>query len=695
MLKYKSLSFKIISTSLIISLILIAVIMLKTQSDTSHLLAEKDKQITKKGIEAVTIQFEYNYRLMSLVLDQIVANENIIEAFASRDREKLAALTLPMHKKMMKDGIYQYHFHLPDNISLFRAHNPELYGDNLSETRPMLADANRLQKALEGLEEGVHGVSFRSIRPVYQDGEFIGSIELGIILDERTLNGFKSVNGGEWYLCALRDGVIKNIVGTAGGCGLVHSEERILQIKENETVYLENGFIQTQIMRLEDYSKDVNWFLSRVFDNTEMAYIRIQQRNSSMFWGFSLVAVGLVLMSLLMQKLLSPLTYLAGKTKLFTDGDFGETVMIAREDEIGQLALSMEKMRKAIHKKDAQLRFHSMHDQLTGLYNRTYFESELSKLEGSREYPLTIITADLDGLKLINDTMGHKQGDELIKSCARVLQKPLRKSDILARVGGDEFAIILPQTDEEAGNKIVSCIRSAVDNHNHDHGHPPLSVSLGVASSLGPEKSLDNCFNEADGIMYKDKLYRSASARGQIVGALLAALAERDYIAEGHADRLQYLCAKLARKVELPAQRFSELALLAQVHDLGKVGIPDNILNKEGLLTDEEWDIMRQHPEKGFRIARSSPDLTSVADLILRHHEKWDGTGYPLGLKGEEIPIECRILAIVDAYDAMTNDRPYSRAKSRDEAVAELEKCAGTQFDAELVEKFLQVLTEE
>ncbi|MEW5785059.1 MAG: PAS domain S-box protein [Bacillota bacterium] len=341
---------------------------------------------------------------------------------------------------------------------------------------------------------------------------------------------------------------------------------------------------------------------------------------------------------------------------------------------------------------EEQLRYLSLHDQLTGLYNRTFFEAELKRLDGSRSYPITIISADLDGLKLVNDTIGHIQGDQQLIACAGVLRDSIRGSDILARVGGDEFTAILPRTDDKTGEKISGRIRENIALYNEKHAEFPLSLSLGVATIESGETSLNELFKRADDLMYRDKLYRSDSARSQIVQALLAALAERDYITEGHAQRLAELCRKVGIKLNLTTRQLSDLALLAQVHDLGKVGIPDSILFKKGSLTEEEWEIMRRHPEKGYRIAVSSPDIAGVADLILKHHERWDGTGYPLKLKGREIPVECRILAIVDAYDAMTHERPYSKVKTKKAALAELKRCAGIQFDPELVKLFLLVI---
>lgn len=174
----------------------------------------------------------------------------------------------------------------------------------------------------------------------------------------------------------------------------------------------------------------------------------------------------------------------------------------------------------------------------------------------------------------------------------------------------------------------------------------------------------------------------------------MRALEARDFITEGHVDRLQDLVSSLGREIGLPQRDINDLRLIAQFHDIGKVGIPDHILFKPGPLTSEEMTEMRRHSEIGHRIAQSSPDLVPIADFILKHHEWWDGNGYPLGLKGEETPLECRIIAIADAYEAMTSNRPYRQAMLPQEAIDELKRCAGTQFDTQLVEKFIKTLDE-
>jgi len=350
--------------------------------------------------------------------------------------------------------------------------------------------------------------------------------------------------------------------------------------------------------------------------------------------------------------------------------------------------------RKQIEK---QLKFLSFHDQLTGLYNRNCFEYEMQRLSKSREHPITIICMDVDGLKMVNDTLGHDQGDKILKQCADLLREIFRKSDIVARTGGDEFAALLPKTDKQAAQKIVRRIRTVFDDYNQQ-AKPnwiPLSISIGISVAENADNDLFVIFKEADDLMYRDKLSKDVTHRSRIMRSLLAALEERDFMSHENAQKMEKLCRLVGKKIDLPEKQLSDLALLVHLHDIGNAAVPDHVLFKQGPLTEEEWRLIYQHPEKGYRIAKASIDLAEIGDLILKHHERWDGEGYPLGLEGEDIPIECRIFSIIDAYDAMTSDRPYRKARSEAEAREEIRKCSGTQFDPELAEMFLEVLNSE
>jgi diguanylate cyclase (GGDEF)-like protein len=340
---------------------------------------------------------------------------------------------------------------------------------------------------------------------------------------------------------------------------------------------------------------------------------------------------------------------------------------------------------------EEKLKHLSLHDPLTNLFNRTHFEQELQRLSVELRGPVGIVVCDLDGLKLVNDTLGHEAGDQLLVAAARVIQECFGKEDLVARVGGDEFAVILTPTSKETVQAACRRLREMVADYNSRTPELPLSLSIGFAVEGERLGNLGDLYKEADNQMYREKLHQNRSARSAIVQALMKALEARDFITEGHAERIQKLMVCLGQACGFSEHQLHDLRLFAQFHDIGKVGISDQILLKPGPLTEDEIARMRSHCEIGYRMARSLTELEPVANWILKHHEWWNGQGYPLGLKGEGIPLECRMLAIADAYDAMTSDRPYRKAVSPQEAVHELRRCAGSQFDPVLVEKFVEL----
>jgi diguanylate cyclase (GGDEF)-like protein len=289
--------------------------------------------------------------------------------------------------------------------------------------------------------------------------------------------------------------------------------------------------------------------------------------------------------------------------------------------------------------------------------------------------PISIISIDLDGLKLINDTLGHKVGDDLLIMAAKIISTPFRKIDIVARIGGDEFCIVLPSTEYQAALVKRAEIVKLIDKHNDEKPSTKMNMSIGVATSEAAEgENIYDVYRRADENMYEYKVIHTDSPKSGVVEMLFTALSERDFMAQGHAKRRTDLAVKMADKMNLLDDERRNLILLAKVHDLGKVGIPDNILFKPRKLSEEEYEKMKEHVQIGNKIAVRSKELFYVANLILHHHEFWDGNGYSDGLKGEEIPLECRIFSIIDAYDAMISTRPYRDKISSREAVEELKK---------------------
>ncbi|MDP3387328.1 MAG: diguanylate cyclase, partial [Eubacteriales bacterium] len=334
-----------------------------------------------------------------------------------------------------------------------------------------------------------------------------------------------------------------------------------------------------------------------------------------------------------------------------------------------------------------QIEYLSYHDGLTGLYNRRFFEEELNRLDKDRNMPLCIIMADLNGLKLINDSFGHLVGDEMLIKVADALKKACRADEIIARIGGDEFVILIPAMGDEQAINLIDRIESNLTEERVEDLE--ISVSLGWSIKFDNTESIHDIFRKAENMMYNKKLYESPKMRNKTINSIIKSLYEKSKREASHAERVSKLSTELARALQLSDSDIETIRILGLFHDIGKITIDESIINKIGILTMEEFEEIKRHSEMGYRILNSTGEFSGIADDVLYHHERWDGTGYPRGLRGYEIPIQARIISIADAYDAMVSEKSYKSTRSRDDAIDELMRNSGTQFDPELVKAFV------
>ena len=343
--------------------------------------------------------------------------------------------------------------------------------------------------------------------------------------------------------------------------------------------------------------------------------------------------------------------------------------------------------------KQEEIAYLSFHDILTGVYNRAYMEEELRRLDTERQLPLSIIIGDVNGLKLSNDVFGHQEGDNLLKVIAGILRDCCREEDIIARWGGDEFSVILPRTPLSAAETVSERIRRACAREHKTAITP--SIALGEAVKLNDSEDIQLVLKEAEARMYRRKIVDEQAVKKQILETLKSRLYEQNGESREHIRRMEDLAGKFSQYLGLPESMREDLTLLARTHDLGKVAVSPGILDKSGGLEPEEWEEIRKHSMCGYQIARASAELSGIADYILSHHERWDGRGYPRKLAGNRIPELSRIFGVLDAYESMVHRRPFREALSREEALEEIRREAGRQFDPVLADKFLRFLEEE
>ncbi|WP_024613170.1 diguanylate cyclase [Clostridium sp. Ade.TY] len=360
-------------------------------------------------------------------------------------------------------------------------------------------------------------------------------------------------------------------------------------------------------------------------------------------------------------------------------------------------------------------------DGLTGVYNHRYFFDALEKaleVSKTKKEKLSVIFIDIDYFKNYNDLYGHQEGDKVLKKVGEILKESIRHRDIVARYGGEEFAIILPNTNEIIANEIAESIRKNIETEyfygqqNQPNGN--LTVSIGI--SIYPDKAKDELelIKSADDALYRAKFFNKnrvetyASILEEIkrdisedevklvtsIKTLISVINAKDRYTYGHCERVVLYSRLLANKLNLNEEDKNSLIYGAYMHDVGKINIAKEILIKRMPLNNDEWNTLKEHPQNGVDIIKPVTSLKRIEPIVLHHHEKYDGTGYPKGLKGEDIPYLARVLTVVDSFDAMTSNRPYNKRKTYEEGIEELRKWSGRQFDPEIADKFIEVIKE-
>jgi len=335
---------------------------------------------------------------------------------------------------------------------------------------------------------------------------------------------------------------------------------------------------------------------------------------------------------------------------------------------------------------EQEIKYMSCHDELTGVYNRAYYEQMLVQLDNPNHLPLSIIVGDVNGLKLTNDVFGHKEGDRLLQEIASVLEQATRQDDIVTRLGGDEFCILLPQTDAKIVEEIIERIK---ENCTKAGLEPiPLNIAVGSATKVKIEDDIEEIFKEAEDRMYIDKERNKNNFQNPLLISMVDKLFNDGYESIYHVSRVRELAVTVGAKLKLNQHSLYKLALLAEFHDIGKLTVPVEILNQDEKLTAEELKLLQNHTEAGYNIAKNFKCLNSISELILYHHESWDGKGYPSGISKEEIPMNSKIIHAINFYDRLINRYSFTK----EDAITKLRKESGAKLDPQVVEVLVGVL---
>lgn len=496
--------------------------------------------------------------------------------------------------------------------------------------------------------------------------------------------------------------------------------QELIQAYENYKSTNENNFqIKSEndplYINVKEYEKEgLNWLVITAVPASLFTSGIYNSMTQSLLLILTAFLISLIIYFKVSNKFLKPMVSLIEATEKFSKGDLLQRAEVVRNDELGEITKSFNKMadtmyalvnnlEEKVQERTLELdetnnelretvdhiKYLSFHDSLTGLYNRMFFEQELKNIEAKENLPVSIIFGDVNGLKLTNDIFGHAAGDELLKKSAEILNKVCRKEDVVARVGGDEFAIILPNTEASAANKIVARIKKELSKEHI--AAIKCSMSMGYDTKTSMEQELVRTMENAEDGMYKEKTLNRKNVNSDMINTIIETLHSKSPREKQHSINVSELCHDLGQFMKLQETEVKKLKEAGFLHDIGKIVIKEDLLNKNETLTAQENKTMQQHPIVGYRILNLFEETLDLAEGVLSHHERWDGTGYPKGLKGEEIPMLARIITVAEFYDARTN--PLNKnAMNKKEALEEMKKLSETKFDPKVMDNFLSLM---
>jgi len=572
-----------------------------------------------------------------------------------------------------------------------------------------------------GLEVTANGLEMYAVTPVHFDPIKTGEkIPSGVLLIDRHISDrdFMAIKDREGVEITVfnRNKPVTTTLDPRDQQDLLAELARAIGQKEPfHTLVAQNGIEYINTWR----EVGDGGIVSVMVPNDDM--VAINRELSGDILRVTLLAGALVLFAsyVLAKVLLRPLAKILATTRAITNGDFSRKIDIFSRDEFGELGAAINYMADRIGERLAEAEYLATIDGLTGLYNHRYFQQRLEEeiqRADRMKLPLSLIIIDIDYFKQYNDNHGHPAGDKVLQQISRILRKNIRGVDIAARYGGEEFAAILVDTTPEEAVDVAERIRQMVEEFpfagREEQPAGRLTISMGVASYPANAHKKDDLIKMADDALYKAKyisknkvvLYYSVldELKGELdksehdllntIKTLISVINSKDKYTYGHSERVVHYAVAVGKAMGLAEHELKILRVGAYLHDIGKIEIDREVLNKEDSLREDEQKVLFQHPSWGAQIISSVRSLKDVIPVVLYHHEKFDGSGYPAGLAGTDIPLAARILKVVDSYDAMTSPRPYQDVKTHEEAGEELRRCAGRDFDPEVVKVFLEVL---